>query len=70
MNAPNLEARVAELENRYAELFRLVQSQPAPGGWRSVLGILADDPDIEEFQRDVQRIRDEDRAAAQRDGAL
>lgn len=68
VSSPNLETRVEALEQRYAELLRLVQTPPALGDWKSVLGIFKDDPNIDEFHREVRRVREEDRAAAQCDG--
>lgn len=68
MIAGSLEQRVAELEIRYAELLKLVQDRPARDAWRSVVGMFADDPHIEELHEETRRIRDEDRKAAQREG--
>ncbi len=62
----SLEQRVAELEARSAELLRLIQNRP-PSNWRSVVGMFADDPHIEELHEDTRRIRDEDRKAAKRE---
>jgi hypothetical protein len=60
MSTANLEERVADLEDRYAELLKLVQSRPKTTGWRSVVGLFANDPDLHE---ETRRIRNEDRAA-------
>lgn len=63
MSAGSLEERVTELEIQYAELLKLVQSRPAKDAWRSVVGMFADDPNIEGLHQETQRIRDEDRLA-------
>jgi hypothetical protein len=68
MSTTNLEERVADLEAQYAELLRLVKNKPGKDDWRSVIGIFADDPDIEELHAEGRRIREEDRAAAKRLG--
>ena len=65
MSAANLEARVAALETRYAELLKMVQPQPAKNAWRQVVGMFVDDPQIEELHQETQRIRAADRAASQ-----
>ena len=67
MSAPNLEERVADLEDRYAELLKLVQSRPKTAGWQSVVGMFANDPNIADLHEETRRIREADRAAT--DGA-
>lgn len=64
MSSANLEDRVAALELRYTELLTMLRGNPPKGAWRSVLGLFADDPHIDELHRDIQRIREEDREAA------
>lgn len=64
MSQQTIEDRVAALESRYTELLRLVQNRPPAGAWRKVVGMFADDPQIEELHREIHRIREEDRAAA------
>jgi hypothetical protein len=64
MSTANLEERVADLEDRYAELLKLVQARPAKGEWRSVVGLFANDPNIAALHQETRRIRDEDRTAA------
>ena len=68
MSTASLEQRVAALETRYAELLEMVQDQPAKNAWRKVVGMFADDPQIEELHKETLRIREQDRAAA-RDGS-
>ena len=63
MSTTSLEERVADLETRYAKLLQLVQTQHAQNNWRSVVGLFADDPLIDQLHSDARRIRDEDRAA-------
>jgi len=70
MISGNLEQRVAELEIRYAELLQLVQNRPSRDAWRSVVGMFADDPDIETLHEETRRIREEDRQAAEREGQV
>ncbi|MCE9555173.1 MAG: hypothetical protein K8T91_17630 [Planctomycetes bacterium] len=69
MTARSLEQRVAKLEIRYAELLRLIQNRPS-SNWRSVVGMFADDPHIEELHEEMRRIRDEDRKSAKREGEV
>ena len=64
MNTARLEQRVAALELRYARILDIIQEQPAKNAWRSVVGMFADDPQIEELHEETQRIRREDRADA------
>jgi hypothetical protein len=69
MSTANLEDRVAALESQYAELLRMVQGQPPKNAWRKVVGMFADDAEIEALPQEAQRIRDEDRMAARAPGA-
>jgi hypothetical protein len=68
MSTACLEQRVAALEVQYAELLEIIQVQPAKSAWRRVVGMFADDPQIEELHKETLRIREEDRAEA-RDGS-
>jgi len=68
MSTASLEQRVAALETQYAELLEFVQDRPAKNAWRKVVGMFADDPQIEELHMETLRIREEDRAAS-RDGS-
>jgi len=64
MSTASLEDRVAALESRYAELLRMMENRPPKDAWRKVVGMFADDPQIEELHRETRRIREEDREAA------
>ena len=68
MSTASLEQRVAALEMQFAELLERVQDQPAKNAWRKVVGMFADDPQIEELHKETLQIREQDRAAA-RDGS-
>ena len=68
MSTASLQQRIAALEMQYAELLERVQDQPAKNAWRKVVGMFADDPQIEELHKETLRIREQDRAAA-RDGS-
>jgi hypothetical protein len=68
MGTASLEDRVAALESRYTELLRMLQDRPPKDAWRKVVGMFADDPQIEELHRETHRIREEDRLAARRPG--
>jgi hypothetical protein len=41
----------------------MMQNGPPKGARRRVVGMFADDPEIEELHREIQRIREEDRQA-------
>lgn len=69
MSIASLEDRVAALESQYAELLRMVQGQPPKNAWRKVVGMFADDAEIESLHRETRRIREEDRMAARAPGA-
>jgi hypothetical protein len=58
-----LEKRVAALEWQFAEILKLIRPKTTKAGWRTVVGLFADDPDIEELHYEVRRVREEDRAA-------
>jgi len=68
MSTASLEDRVAALESRYAELLRMVEDRPPRDAWRKVVGMFADDPQIEELHRETRRIREEDREATRGEG--
>ena len=68
MSTVSLEQRVEALEAQYAELLAVVRDKPPKDAWRKVVGMFADDPQIEELHKETQRIREEDRTAA-RDGS-
>jgi hypothetical protein len=68
MSTASLEDRVAALESRYAALLMMVQGRPPKDAWRQVVGMFADDPQIEELHRETHRIREEDRMAARGEG--
>lgn len=61
MSPASLEDRVAALESQYAELLRMVQDRPPKDAGRKVVGMFADDPQIEELHRETHRIREKDR---------
>jgi hypothetical protein len=69
MSTANLEDRIAALERRYAELLKMLQGRPPKDAWRKVVGMFADDPQIEELHRETRRIREEDRKDARSQGA-
>lgn len=68
MSTDSLEQRVEALETHYAELLEMVRDKPAKNAWRKVVGMFADDPQIEELHEETQRIREDDRTAT-RDGS-
>ncbi len=68
MSTVSLEQRVEALEAQYAELLAVVGDKPPKDAWRKVVGMFANDPQIEELHKETQRIREEDRIAA-RDGS-
>ena len=68
MSTARLEQRVAAIELQYAELLERVQDQPAKNAWPKVVGMFADDLQIEELHKETLRIREADRAVA-RDGS-
>ncbi|HUG69262.1 MAG TPA: hypothetical protein VMM76_16035 [Pirellulaceae bacterium] len=63
MSTVSLEQRVEALETQYAELLEMVRDKPAKDAWRKVVGMFADDPQIEDLHKETQRIREEDRTA-------
>jgi hypothetical protein len=63
MSTATLEERVAALESRYTELLKMLRGSAPGGAWRAVVGKFADDPQIEELHREIQRVREEDRKA-------
>ena len=63
MATTTLEERVTELESQVAELLKLVHERPAKDAWRKVVGMFANDPEIDDLHKETQRIRDEDRTA-------
>jgi len=68
MSTLSIEQRVEALEAQCAELLQVVGDKPARNAWRKVVGMFADDPQIEELHKETQRIREEDRTAT-RDGS-
>ena len=68
MTTANLEQRVEVLETQYAAILEMLQDKPARKAWRKVVGMFADDPQIEELHKETQRIREEDRTVT-RDGS-
>lgn len=68
MSTASLEDRVAALESKYAELLQMVRNLPPKDAWRQVVGMFADDPQIEHLHRETSRIRQEDREAARHEG--
>jgi hypothetical protein len=47
----------------------MLQGRPPKDAWRKVVGMFADDPQIEELHRETRRIREEDRKDARSQGA-
>ena len=68
MSTASLEERVAALESSYTALLKMLQDRPPKDAWRKVVGMFADDPQIEELHQETYRIREEDRSAAHRPG--
>jgi hypothetical protein len=68
MSTHNPQEGAEALEAQSAGLLELVRDKPAKDAWRKVVGMFADDPQIEELHRETQRIRELDRAAT-RDGS-
>jgi hypothetical protein len=69
MSTASLDDRVTALESRYAELLKMMRGQPPKDAWRKVVGMFADDPQIEALHRETQRLREQDRKAARTQGA-
>jgi hypothetical protein len=63
MSTADLEQRVKALESQFAELLKIVKPKPAQDAWRQVVGMFADDPQIESLHKETQRIREEDRSS-------
>lgn len=68
MISADLEQRVEALETQFAELLKIVQRKPSQDAWRQVVGMFADDPQIELLHKETERIREEDRSST-RDGS-
>ena len=64
MSAASLETRVEALEAHYTQLLTMLQSPPARNAWRQVVGMFADDPDIESLHEEVRQIREADRISS------
>jgi hypothetical protein len=65
MSEPSLEERLAALESRVAALENATLGRPpSRDAWKSVIGMFADDPEIELIHAEARRIREEDRAKA------
>jgi hypothetical protein len=60
MSTSSLEDRVANLEHRFAELLKTMQSPPKDA-WRRVVGMFAADPQIEQLHQETAKIREQDR---------
>ncbi len=69
MSTADVEQRLEALESKFAELLKIVQPKPAQDAWRQVVGMFADDPQIELLHKETERLRQEDRSAT-RDGSL
>ena len=63
MISADLEQRVEALETQFAELLKIVQRKPSQDAWRQVVGMFADDPQIELLHEETERIREEDRSS-------
>ena len=61
MPQPTLEERVAALEAAMERLLAQSTSPPATQGWRSTLGMFADDPIMQEIDEEGRKIREADR---------
>ncbi len=64
MSTADIEHRVEALETKYARLEKLVQQHPSRGAWRDVVGMFADDPQIESLHQEAARIREQDRTSS------
>ncbi|MCH8046766.1 MAG: hypothetical protein IID44_23945 [Planctomycetes bacterium] len=69
MSTADIEHRVEALEAKYAQLERLVQQHPSRSAWRDVVGMFADDPQIEALHERSTRIREQDRDSSPDRGA-
>lgn len=58
----DLEERVVALETQYAQLIEMVGQSPPKDAWRTVVGMFADDPGIQELHKETERIREDDRS--------
>jgi hypothetical protein len=61
MPQPTLEERVAALEAAMERLLAQSTSAPAAQGWRSTLGMFANDPIMQEIDEEGRKIREADR---------
>ena len=68
MSAANIEERVEALETQFAEVLQVIRGRPPRDAWRKVVGLFAEDPQIEALHQEVARIREEDRAATRGGG--
>jgi hypothetical protein len=60
MSEPSLEERLAALESRVAALENATLGRPpSRDAWKSVIGMFADDPEIELIHAEARRIREE-----------
>jgi hypothetical protein len=68
MSQQTLEERVAALEKEVARLSDLPRAPGEPGrdDWKSVVGILANDPIMKEIDEETRKIRERDRERARR----
>ena len=62
----NLEQRVAQLENRLADLFPKPQHEPGRDDWMKTIGMFRNDPVAAEVIRETLRIREDERERADR----
>lgn len=69
MSSASLESRVAALEARYTELLKMLPLSPPNGAWRQVVGMFADDPEIEAIHQSAREIREVDRMSLRDQGA-
>jgi hypothetical protein len=63
MTTLSLEQRVELLESQYADVLKILRGEPVAHAWRQVVGMFADDPEIEKLHEETRRIREQDRAA-------
>jgi predicted nucleic acid-binding protein len=62
----NLEQRVAQLENRLADLIPKPHHEPGRDDWMKTIGMFRNDPVAAEVIRETLRVREEERERADR----